>query len=156
MSNTTHLVVLRYKYVEGQLNDEVALWLDPPSLGVGETDVPAPTLTTTTNNDAPEIGLLGSFSIVQSTNRTLYPGTNSGRIRLDEIRIAKTWVQALPPTPLPPTIGTLGVSNALNFSAEGREQSQAKTKQEQKNPSPSPSPRKAGARGQEEQPRTRR
>src|SRR5436190_22721684 len=56
---TTHLVVLRYKWTSAAAgDDQVALWLDPGSLGVGEVSVPGPTLSTTSGSDQ---GSLQSF-----------------------------------------------------------------------------------------------
>ena len=36
MAGTTHLIVMRYTFRSRQTNDEVAIWVDPGSLGVGE------------------------------------------------------------------------------------------------------------------------
>lgn len=78
----THLVVLRHRWVSSASgDDEVALWLDPPALGAGESGVPAPTLVTTNGTD---VSTLDAFFISHRTDAT-------GTLWLDEVRVATTW-----------------------------------------------------------------
>lgn len=63
-----HLVVLRYQWNAGVNDDEVALWLDPGALGLGEGSVPAATLSTTNGTDAAP---LQSFWIFHPTTASV-------------------------------------------------------------------------------------
>jgi pectate lyase len=96
--NTIHLVVFRYKYAAAN-NDEVALWLDPDSLGVDEQNVPPATILTTNGSDA-------SSSIVafDLSHRTV-SGTAVGATGfkyLDEVRVATNWAGVTPTTGVVP------------------------------------------------------
>jgi autotransporter-associated beta strand protein len=86
-TNTTHLIVLRYRYTGS--NDEVALWLDPTSLGNNST-VPPPTITTTNNANVTTFGSVGCFENALPT-----------QYYLDEIRVATNW-SGVTPTNAPP------------------------------------------------------
>lgn len=96
--NTTHLVVFRYKYA-GANNDEVALWLDPDSLGVDEADVPPATISTTNGSDASSSIVAFDFG-----HRTV-SGTAVGATGfkyLDEVRVATNWAGVTPTTGVVP------------------------------------------------------
>lgn len=91
----THLVVLRYRWVSAASgDDEVALWLDPPSLGAAVA--PTTTLTTAVGSD---VATLNAFFISQRTEAT-------GSLWVDEVRIARTWAEVTPSdgTPVVPAI----------------------------------------------------
>lgn len=84
----TQLVVMRYKWVSAVSgDDEVALWLNPGSLGVGEGAVPGATITSTNNTD---VGTLNAFFISHRTDA-------SGTLWLDEVRVATNWAGVTPP-----------------------------------------------------------
>ncbi len=84
----THLVVLRYKWISATSgDDEVALWLNPGSLGVAEGAAPTPNITTTSGGD---VSTLLAFFISHLT-------TASGTLWLDEVRVATTWAGVTPP-----------------------------------------------------------
>jgi autotransporter-associated beta strand protein len=94
-TNTTHLVVVRLRWVSGTSNDELALWLNPGSLGVGEGSVPSATITTTSGSDASTIG---SLAVVHQTTPT-----PPGDFYVDEVRIGLTWAEVTPTGCTPPT-----------------------------------------------------
>jgi autotransporter-associated beta strand protein len=89
-TNTTHFVVLRYKFNTGSTNDDsVDLWIDPTSFGNDNT-VPAPSISTTANID---VSALGSIAYFQTAP--------IGLLYLDEIRVATNWAGVTPPTNSP-------------------------------------------------------
>ena len=90
----THLVVLRYKYRTSAVSDdEVALWLDPPFLGVDEDHVPLPDIAMTAGFD---VALLQSFWIYHPNN-----AATAMWMLLDEVRVATNWAGVTPPDGLP-------------------------------------------------------
>lgn len=90
LSAGTHLVVVRYKFVTGTSNDELALWVDPGSLGAAEGSVPAATLSTTSGTDASSSTLASLYIVHQTTPAP------PGSFYVDELRIAKTWAEVAP------------------------------------------------------------
>lgn len=84
-TNSTHLVVIRYKYNPGA-PDQVDLWLDPTSLG-NDATVPAPTLTTTNNNN------LGPNYI---TAVAYFASPQNLMWIFDEVRVATNWSAVTP------------------------------------------------------------
>ncbi|HEX5218296.1 MAG TPA: immunoglobulin domain-containing protein [Verrucomicrobiae bacterium] len=83
----THLIVMRYRWVSAVAgDDEVALWLNPGSLGVPESAVPAPDIATTSGND---VSTLNAFFISHRTEA-------SGTLWLDEVRVATDWAGVTP------------------------------------------------------------
>jgi pectate lyase len=83
----THLVVLRYRWVSATSgDDEVAVWLNPGSLGGAEDVVPGPAISTTSGAD---VSTLNAFYISHRTEA-------SGVLWLDEVRVATTWADATP------------------------------------------------------------
>ncbi len=84
----THLIVMRYRWVSALAgDDEVALWLDPVSLGASENAVPVPTISTTSGSD---VSTLNAFFISHRTEAT-------GALWLDEVRVATNWAGVTPP-----------------------------------------------------------
>jgi hypothetical protein len=91
---TTHLVVMRYKWTSAASgDDQVALWLDPGSLGVAEASVPGPSVSTTSGSDQNSLG--GWRFSVQSGDTGVY--------WFDELRIATNWAGVTPNGCAPPT-----------------------------------------------------
>lgn len=83
----THLVVVRYTFNGGTDDDEVALWVDPGSLGVAEGSVPTSTIAGITGTDATTIT---SFYV-------FHPSTEiPASFILDEIRVGQTWASVTP------------------------------------------------------------
>ncbi len=85
-TGTTHLVVVRYKFNPSTSDDEVALWLDPGSLGVTENNVPGSTISTAANSD---VSTLVGFTFQQTSS-------DSGVYWVDEVRIGLTWADVTP------------------------------------------------------------
>jgi len=104
---TTHLVVLRYKWNSASGDDEVALWLDPGSLGAAENAVPGSTTSTTSGTDVTT--LLG-FRFRQQSGDT-------GTYWVDEVRIGATWASVTPSGCTPPAV--FGVSGGGAYCAGG-------------------------------------
>jgi len=99
--STTYLVVVKYTFVSGTSNDEMKLWINP-AIGGSE---PAANATTTSGTDA--AASLGYLQIQQYSANQL-----AGK--LDGIRIATTWADAVasgapPPIPAEP-VATAGTS----------------------------------------------
>lgn len=90
LGSGTHLIVVRYKFATGSANDELALWIDPSALAVGEGSVPAASISTTNGTDAGS-SVIASIAVVQQTT----PST-PGNFYIDELRIAKTWAEVTP------------------------------------------------------------
>jgi pectate lyase len=86
----THLVVLRYKWNPSLNDDEVALWVDPPALGIDEGSVPVPPATTTTGVD---VSTIQSIWIVHTTAANL-----AADLIVDEFRVATNWAGVTPTT----------------------------------------------------------
>lgn len=86
-TNTTYLVVLRYKVnTGGSSDDEVDLWLNPGPLG-NNSNIPAPTLVTTNNSDA---ATQNGIAYMAAT------GTPVPLFYLDEIRVSTNWADVTP------------------------------------------------------------
>jgi len=89
LGTVTNLVVMRYRWVSAASgDDEVALWLNPGSLGVDEDSVPSPTISTTNGTDVAD---LKAFFISQRMEA-------SGTLYVDEVRIATNWAAVTPPS----------------------------------------------------------
>ncbi len=101
-TNTTHLVVVRYKYNAGA-PDQVDLWLDPTSLG-SDASVPAPTLTTTNNNNLGP-NYISAVAYFASPQNLMWI--------FDEVRVATNW-SAVTPTNVP-----AGVTYAVSGGGSG-------------------------------------
>ncbi len=84
----THLVVLRYKWNANSSDDEVALWVDPGSLGAAEGNVPSPQIATTTGSD---VASAQSFWIFHPSSSPV-PAT----LHLDEMRVGTNWADVTP------------------------------------------------------------
>ena len=95
LSAGTHLLVLRYEWLDGSANDEVVLWVDPPfgSFGADESSVPDGTLTNAAGNDFAQVG---SFQLCQYSSGAGSP--NGSELLLDEVRLATTWADVTPGT----------------------------------------------------------
>ncbi|GEM_PF-967801 len=87
LSAGTHLIVGRYTF-DPEGDDEVAVWIDPESLAVGEENVPAPLLSTTTGADQTSIS---SFYILHPQSGSIPAG-----LVVDEIRVGTTWAEVTP------------------------------------------------------------
>ena len=87
-TNTTYLLVLRYKFNTGTTNDDsVDLWVNPnSSLGFSNTDIPAPTISTTANAD---VAALNSIAYFQNSS-------TPGLFYLDEIHVSTNWADVTP------------------------------------------------------------
>ena len=96
--NTTYLVVVKYTFVTGASNDEMRLWINP-AIGGSE---PTADVTTTSGTDGAVS--LGYLQIQQYSANQL-----AGKI--DGIRIATTWADAVAPG-APPTIPVEPVATA--------------------------------------------
>jgi autotransporter-associated beta strand protein len=81
VTNTTHLIVLRYQYAGSGTNDSVDLWVDPIALGSNAT-VPAPTISITNGGNLSS-NFFGGVAIFEYVNPPL--------IYIDEIRVATNW-----------------------------------------------------------------
>jgi len=91
VASNTYLVVLRYKFNAGSsTNDEVALWLNPTSLG-NNAAVPAPSITTTNGNDT--TSTLKTFNYLSSSTAGL---NTAVPFYMDEIRIGTNWADVTP------------------------------------------------------------
>ncbi|MFO1487066.1 MAG: autotransporter-associated beta strand repeat-containing protein [Verrucomicrobiota bacterium] len=89
-TNTTYLVVLRYKYNTGSsADDSVDLWLNPTSLG-NNAAVPAPILSTTNNND------VAVFNSVAYFQNNAVANAGVGLYYIDEIRVSTNWADVTP------------------------------------------------------------
>lgn len=103
LSAGTHLIVARYKFVNGSGNDIGDIWIDPGSLGEIEANVPGFTLSVTNGSDQGTIA-----SLILSC-----PGNSSGGIAfLDELRVGLTWLDVTP------TGGPAPVGTKLNFATQ--------------------------------------
>lgn len=88
--SNTYLLVLRYKYNPGSSSDDsVDLWLNPTSLG-NDAMMPAPTLSTTNNNDVAAFGSVAYFQEIAVANNGV------GLYFIDEIRVATNWAGVTP------------------------------------------------------------
>jgi autotransporter-associated beta strand protein len=94
---STHLVVVRYKFVAGTVNDEVSLWLDPTSFGVVEGSVPSPTIATSANTDQ------ASAQFFWVNQPLAANGNSGGAYFIDEVRVGTNWAQVTPPSCSPGT-----------------------------------------------------
>jgi pectate lyase len=82
----THLIVMRYRWISSVAgDDEVALWLNPGSLGA-EGIGPNPTIVTTNGSD------VSTLNAVFISHRT----EASGTLWLDEVRVATNWAGVTP------------------------------------------------------------
>ncbi|HYG21499.1 MAG TPA: autotransporter-associated beta strand repeat-containing protein [Verrucomicrobiae bacterium] len=92
VTNNTYLVVLRYKYNAGSTtNDSVDLWVNPTSLG-NNASIPAPTLSTTANND------VAAFNSVAYFQNNAVANAGIGSYWIDEIRVSTNWADVTPTT----------------------------------------------------------
>ncbi len=82
-TNTTYLLVLRYKFNGTNGPDQVDLWVNPTALG--GTNIPTPTITTTNNANITSFGSVAYFQAVLPT-----------AFYLDEIRVATNWSGVTP------------------------------------------------------------
>jgi hypothetical protein len=103
LSTNTHLVVVRYTFVDGDNNNTMDLWLDPGSLGATEGSVPAATLADLQDAGQPDAASLNTFFLQVGS-------TAANGISFDEIRIGTNWADVTPPT----TCITAGISSGPN------------------------------------------
>lgn len=103
----THLVVLRYKFNPDLDDDEVALWVDPGSLGAAEDSVPSPVLTLTPGADVPSLSSFLIYHIGTEVVASMF---------LDEFRIANSWALVTPTQAVcvPAQVSTPPVSTTVN------------------------------------------
>jgi hypothetical protein len=123
LTSGTHLVVVRYTFNGGTDDDEVALWVDPGSLGAAAGSEPAPSVTLTTGTDIPSI----SSFYIQAPQGS--PAQVPAEFFLDEIRIATNWAAVTPTQAIctgvsivsPPTNQTVieGLSGSFTVVAGG-------------------------------------
>lgn len=114
----THLVVIRYTFITGSSNDELALWVDPSSYGA----VSAPAGYTTANTSAVS-DMANTFTTIVIDS----PGLAAGPVFwIDEVRVADTWADATPSTGVCDTAGitsgptniTVEAGSSANFSVD--------------------------------------
>ena len=97
LSTNASLVVLRYTYVAGITNDEVALWLNPSaaSFEAAEGLLPAPDLAITAGIDITTI--IGAYCVQgQIGGAGAVYGSGSGVYGMDELRVGTTWADVTP------------------------------------------------------------
>lgn len=94
----THLIVLRFGLSATPASDSVSVFLDPTT-----TDEPVVPNAALTGIDV-TLGAIGGF--------TIYGGTGQGPV-VDELRIADTFIEALPEFPLP---GDTNGDDLVNFA----------------------------------------
>ncbi len=111
ITNSTYLVVLRYKFNPDTGVDEFALWLNPTSLG-NDSVIPAPTISTT---DGANMPIIQSFAYVYPSS--WYYEDDTLAFSMDELRVATNWagVTPLPPPGWPPSCSG-AVFNVTNLS----------------------------------------
>ena len=103
-----HLIVVRYRFLSG--NDEVALWLDPPT---GLSNPPTPTLIAGGNSssDAPSLSYI---FLNHGVNQSIY---------VDEIRVGTNWSEVFPLAEQVPSVkiegGLLPAENRFYIHATG-------------------------------------
>jgi autotransporter-associated beta strand protein len=87
-TNTTYLLVLRYKFNSGSSSDDsVDLWVNPnSSLGVADANIPPPTISTTANAD---VAALNSIAYFQNSS-------TPGLFYLDEVHVSISWADVTP------------------------------------------------------------
>jgi len=109
-AGSTHLIVMRYTFNHSSPStnlDEIALWVDPGSLGAAEGGVPAPSMTETNGQD---LSSLSSFFIFQHNQTTVYGSS----FLMDEIRLGTTWADVTPTNA--PCIRAFIAANPTNTS----------------------------------------
>jgi hypothetical protein len=119
-ANTTHLVVLKYKWTSAAAGDDVvSLFLDPIP---GDNEPAAPTLSTASGSDA---GVLQSFYCIQGSASGVY---KTGSFLVDEIRVSTNWADVTPSTVCNPALITtnpvdqttsVGSTASFNVTASG-------------------------------------
>jgi hypothetical protein len=87
-AGTTHLIVVRYTFNPSD-SDELAMWVDPGSLGVAESNVPTPSTTTTTGTDITGFSMFALFL----QNSAADAGSS---LFFDELRLGRTWASVTP------------------------------------------------------------
>jgi autotransporter-associated beta strand protein len=90
VTNSTYLIVLRYKFNPGTSDDEADLWLNPTALG-NDNNIPAPTLSTTNGSDS-------ATAVIQAFYY-MDPSSGSNTVFaffMDEIRVATNWAGVTP------------------------------------------------------------
>ncbi len=102
---TTHLLVVKYTYIDGATNDTVALWINP-TIGASE---PSPTvLQSVADRAAADLDTLYGVAVRQGTAANASMGT------LDGIRVGTTWESVIMPStggdPTPATQGLIYAS----------------------------------------------
>ncbi|MDI6802650.1 MAG: T9SS type A sorting domain-containing protein [Bacteroidota bacterium] len=105
--NTTYLVVIKYKFVGGTLNDTTFLFVNPTLAG----NEPSPTLTASNSADT-------DFSGVAAVNLRQGAAANAPRLSLDGIRVATSWADAPLPIQLASFVGYFVNSNDVTFEWE--------------------------------------
>lgn len=114
--NTTHLVIVKYEFVDGTTNDRVSLWVDPEA---SETE-PTPAISYTSQADPG--GIVG-FALFQNYTTSLTPAVGI----VDAVRVATTWADLFSEnagsgeTPAEPviTVGSTELSFPETYSGFG-------------------------------------
>ncbi|HON19074.1 MAG TPA: DUF5018 domain-containing protein, partial [Salinivirgaceae bacterium] len=83
--NTTYLMVLKYKFIDGVKNDSVSLFINP-TIGAAE---PTPTIAIGAADTSDDIAKLDAFALRQGSS------ANGSVQKLDAIRVARTWEEAV-------------------------------------------------------------
>lgn len=95
-NNTTHLVVMRYKFQTG--NDEVAVWVDPVSSSYGVNPAPTTGAFASTTGGGSDMTAAISYFFIEA------PAVTGPVFGVDEVRVASTWAEATPTNgPVVPT-----------------------------------------------------
>jgi hypothetical protein len=97
--DTTNLVVMGYKYVDGGADDQVSVWVNPPISGAP----PTPDLTVDTGGTGDP-----NFWNFQFTLRNTAAQNGGGTYYFDEVRIGKAWADVAP-VPEPASAGLIGL-----------------------------------------------
>jgi pectate lyase len=79
--STTYLIVAKYEWVAGTLNDVVTLWINPTTLGGSED----PNNRVTTSAGADGTGTAGRITLSRGAN-----------VNIDELRIGQNWAEVTP------------------------------------------------------------
>ena len=87
-TNTTHLIVMRYKFQTG--NDEVAVWADPASTNYGVNPAPTAGALTVGGGSDMSVAIINFFIDA--------PAVTGPVFWIDEVRVATTWAEAVPST----------------------------------------------------------
>ncbi len=105
--NTTYLIILKYSFVSGTLNDEVSMWIKSSGVPDSEVNAGSPDLGPITTTD--ESGSTSDPSDID--NIALRQSNPNQNVIIDGIRVATSWSQA--PLPVELTSFTATVNDNL-------------------------------------------